>query len=90
MELLSTRKKREKEMLKEVKRTSYIRLQLRYKFAHLGEIASFANPKPYVAVWPRLKVNLLYSNLGRFFANIKPITDFFYNAYYVMLWEDLV
>mmetsp|Transcript_9592 Transcript_9592/g.15429 ORF Transcript_9592/g.15429 Transcript_9592/m.15429 type:complete len:344 (-) Transcript_9592:114-1145(-) len=66
-----------------------VKLQLRYSFSRLGEMASHWNPEPAPPVPdPKFEIDLLYKNLKILLINIGPIINFFYAIYMVLLWDD--
>lgn len=67
-----------------------IRLQMRYSFSRLGELASHWNPEP-PPPYPEEKFDLdrLYGQLKMLLANIQPIINFFYAFYMVLCWDDV-
>lgn len=67
-----------------------IRLQLRYCYSRLGEMASHWNPEPLPPPPEEtFDMDKLYGNLMILLDNIWPIVNFFYAFYMVLCWEDV-
>jgi len=83
-------KKPKKDKVWESKNPPRVRLQLRYCFSRLGEMASHWNPEPAPEVpEPKFQIDELYKQVKVLMINIRPIINFFYAIYLVLKWDDI-
>ncbi|GAB5369587.1 hypothetical protein AAMO2058_001417900 [Amorphochlora amoebiformis] len=66
-----------------------INLQLRYCYSRVGAMACYWNPEPKpVSPPPKFDIDVFYAELMDLNSNLKPIINFFYEFYVVLLWTD--